>query len=39
VTATRVLLSDVRDVDLAEAAVRFQQLQTALQANLQTCPA
>jgi flagellar hook-associated protein 3 FlgL len=35
-TATRVLQSDVRDVDLAEAIVRFQQLQTALQANLTT---
>ncbi len=35
-TATRVLQSDVRDVDLAEAVVRFQQLQTALQANLST---
>ncbi len=36
VTATRILLSDVRDVDIAEAVVRFQQLQTALQANLMT---
>jgi len=36
VTATRILLSDVRDVDVAEAVVRFQQLQTALQANLMT---
>jgi len=36
VTATRILLSDVRDVDVAEAVVRFQQLQTALQANLVT---
>jgi flagellin-like hook-associated protein FlgL len=35
-TATQVLLSDVRDVDIADAAVRFQQLQTALQANLST---
>jgi flagellin-like hook-associated protein FlgL len=35
-TATRVLLSDVRDVDIADAAVRFQQLQMALQANLST---
>ncbi len=34
--ATQILRSDVRDVDVAEAAVRFQQLQTALQANLQT---
>ena len=36
VTATRILLSDVRDMDVAEAVVRFQQLQTALQANLAT---
>ncbi len=36
VTATKVLISDVRDVDIADAAVRFQQLQTALQANLST---
>jgi flagellar hook-associated protein 3 FlgL len=36
VTAARVLLSDVRDVDLTEAVVRFQQMQTALQANLTT---
>ena len=36
VTATRIMLSDVRDVDIADAAVRFQQLQTALQANLST---
>jgi flagellar hook-associated protein 3 FlgL len=35
-TATRVLQSDVRDVDLSEAIVRFQQVQTALQANLAT---
>jgi flagellin-like hook-associated protein FlgL len=35
-TATQVLLSDARDVDLTEVAVRFQQLQTALQANLST---
>lgn len=34
--ATRVMLSDVRDVDMTEAIVRFQQLQTALQANLST---
>ena len=32
--ATKALISDVRDVDFSEAAVRFQQLQTALQANL-----
>ncbi|MCH8805905.1 MAG: hypothetical protein IH986_07435 [Planctomycetes bacterium] len=36
VSAARVLLSDIRDVDIAEAVVRFQQLQTALQANLAT---
>jgi flagellin-like hook-associated protein FlgL len=35
-TATHVLRSDVRDVDMAEAIVRFQQMQTALQANLST---
>lgn len=35
-TTTRVLQSDVRDADLAESIVRFQQLQTALQANLTT---
>lgn len=35
-TATRVLHSDVRDVDISEAIVKFQQLQTALEANLQT---
>jgi flagellar hook-associated protein 3 FlgL len=35
-TATQVLLSDTRDADLTEVAVRFQQLQTALQANLST---
>ena len=35
-TATKSLLSDVRDVDIADAAVRFQQFQTALQANMQT---
>ncbi len=34
--AMKVLLSDVRDVDFADAAVRFQQLQMALQANLST---
>lgn len=33
-TATRILLSDVRDVDFTEAVVRFQQVQTALQANI-----
>ena len=35
-TATKVLLSDVRDINLTDAAVRLQQLQTALQANLST---
>ncbi len=35
-SAAQVLLSNVRDVDLTDAVVRFQQLQTALQANLQT---
>jgi len=35
-TAAQILQSEVRDVDLAEAVVRFQQLQTALQANLAT---
>jgi len=35
-SATLVLQSDVRDVDFTEAVVRFQQVQTALQANLNT---
>lgn len=35
-TATQIMQSDVRDVDLAEAIVRFQQTQIALQANLST---
>ncbi|MBK9129123.1 MAG: hypothetical protein IPM13_15175 [Phycisphaerales bacterium] len=35
-TATQVLLSDVRDTDFTDAAVRFQQLQVALQASLAT---
>ncbi|MCA9242518.1 MAG: flagellar hook-associated protein FlgL [Phycisphaerales bacterium] len=35
-TATEIMQSDVRDVDLAEAIVRFQQQQIALQANLST---
>ncbi len=35
-TATRVLQSDVRDVDFTDATIRFQQLQTALHANLMT---
>jgi flagellar hook-associated protein 3 FlgL len=32
--ATKTLISDVQDVDFTAAAVRFQQLQMALQANL-----
>ena len=36
VSATQTMLSDVRDVNFADAAVRFQQLQMALQANLST---
>ncbi len=36
ILATKSLLSDVQDVDFADAAVRFQQLQTALQATLST---
>ncbi len=35
-SATRILLSDVRDVDIADAVVRFQQVENALQANLAT---
>lgn len=35
-TATQSLTGNVRDVDMTEAIVRFQQLQTALQANLQS---
>lgn len=35
-TATQVLRSDVRDIDLTEALVHFQEVQTALQANLAT---
>ncbi|MCG3127639.1 MAG: hypothetical protein CHACPFDD_02506 [Phycisphaerae bacterium] len=35
-TAARVMLSDVRDVDISEAVVRFQQFENALQANLAT---
>jgi flagellar hook-associated protein 3 FlgL len=38
-TGAQVMLSDVRDVDLTEAIVRFQQMQTALQANLTTSSA
>jgi flagellar hook-associated protein 3 FlgL len=34
--ATRSLVSQVRDADLSETVVRFQQLQNALQANLST---
>lgn len=36
VSATQVMNSDVRDADLSEAIIRFQQLQTALQANMAT---
>lgn len=35
-TAVRIMLSNVRDVDFTDAVVQFQQLQTALQANLTT---
>lgn len=35
-TATQILLSDVRDVDMTEAVVRFQQMQTALEANMRS---
>lgn len=35
-TAARVMLSDVRDVDISEAVIRFQQFENALQANLAT---
>lgn len=35
ITTSRILLSDVRDADLTEVITRFQQLQTALQANYQ----
>ncbi len=35
-TAAELLLSDVQDTDITEALVQFQQLQTALQANMQT---
>jgi flagellar hook-associated protein 3 FlgL len=34
VDATRIMLSDLKDVDFTEAVTRFQQAQTALQANL-----
>ena len=36
VVATQALLSDVKDIDYTEAITRFQQAQTALQANLLT---
>lgn len=36
VTATTILLSEVRDVDLTEAITKFQQAQTALQSTLLT---
>ncbi len=36
VVATQKLLSEVKDVDYAEAVTRFQQAQTTLQANLMT---
>jgi flagellin-like hook-associated protein FlgL len=35
-TAAQVLRSDVADADMTDAVVQFQQLQTALQANLQS---
>jgi flagellar hook-associated protein 3 FlgL len=34
--STTKLLSDLKDVDFTEAITRFQTLQTALQAGLQT---
>jgi flagellar hook-associated protein 3 FlgL len=36
--SSELLLSDVRDIDFTEAAIRFQQFQMALQANLRTAP-
>jgi flagellin-like hook-associated protein FlgL len=36
VDATRILLSDVKDVDFTEAVTRFQQAQLALQATIMT---
>ena len=36
VLGARIMLSDVRDADMTEAVVQFQQMQTALQANLST---
>jgi flagellar hook-associated protein 3 FlgL len=38
VTASRALLSEVKDLDYTEAITRFQQAQTALQGNLMTGP-
>jgi len=36
VQATKALLSEVKDLDYTEAVTKFQQAQTALQANLLT---
>jgi flagellar hook-associated protein 3 FlgL len=36
VTATRAMLSEVKDLDYTEAITKFQQAQTALQGNLMT---
>ena len=36
VLATETLRSDIRDIDFTEAITRYQNLYTALQANLQT---
>lgn len=38
-TASRILRSDVAEADFTDAVVQFQQLQTALQANLQSSSA
>lgn len=38
VTASQALLSEVKDLDYAEAITKFQQTQTALQGNLMTGP-
>ncbi|MBI4580434.1 MAG: flagellar hook-associated protein FlgL [Planctomycetes bacterium] len=38
VTASRALLSEVKDLDYTEAVTKFQQTQTALQGNLMTAP-
>lgn len=35
-TAAELMLSDVRDADFSDLAIRFQQLQAALEANLST---